>query len=125
MLQKIFAQGRSTVPQEGTLYKIVNVRGHTFELYYGYYDEKERNNPMIEPMPIYPDFLREPQYASDGCAFVTQMQDICHHYIGEDGRLEDRCCAECEYYSHGDELLGICTCPHRRKSPAPPEELNE
>ncbi len=125
MLQKIFAQGRSSAPQEGTLYKIANVRGQTFELYYGYYDEKERSNPMIEPMPIYPDFLREPQYASDGCAFVTQMQDICQYYIGEGGQMEDRCCADCDYYCHGDELLGVCMCPQRRRTPESQEKQKD
>lgn len=128
MLQLIFAQDakeRSPIPQEGTLFKIANVHGHTFELYYGYYDEQERNNPAAEPMPIYPDFIRKPQYTSDGYAFVTQMQDICPYYRGEAERCEDRCCAECEHYCHGDELLGICTCPFTRKSPAPPEERNE
>lgn len=102
------------VPQEGTLYKVLNLHGQTFPLYYGYYEECERQNPAVEPMPIYPDFQKEPRYTQDGFPFVTKMQDRCMHYQGKDSQFSD--CAECHHYLHGDELLGICICPKNRKT---------
>lgn len=120
MLQTIFARGvqdPSPTPQEGTLYKILQVQGSVFELYYGYYEERDRQNPAVEPMPIYPDFLNKPQYTGDGYAFVTKMQDACRHYEGK--AIHCRDCGECAYYFHGQELLGICTCQANRRLPVP------
>lgn len=96
-------------PKEGDLYKVVNLHGHIFELLYGYYEDCERNNPNVDPMPIYPDFLKEPRYTPEGLRFVTKMQDACKHYKGCAATEKD--CAECEFYQHGDELLGVCVCP--------------
>ncbi len=101
-------------PREGALYKVIDLHGYSFPLYYGYYEDWERQNPAVELMPIYPDFLKEPQYTADGFPFVTKMQDICKHYQGKTGRFND--CAECHYYLHGDELLGICICPENKRS---------
>ncbi len=100
--------------QEGDLYKIISLHGHTFPLYYGYYEECERQNPEIDPMPIYPDFLKEPRYTDDGFPFVTKMQDACKHYNGKTGKYND--CAECACYLHGDELIGICICPKNKQN---------
>lgn len=99
-------------PKEGELYKALCVHGAVFEVYYGYYEECERENPAIDPMPIYPDFIKEPQYTSEGFPFVTKMQDACKYYSGRPGEFND--CAECQYYSHGDELLGVCVCPKKQ-----------
>lgn len=30
-------------------------------------------------------------------------------------QLHDSTCEECVFYDHGEELLGICTCPENRK----------
>ena len=98
--------------REGDLYKVVVLHGHSFPLYYGYYEEFERENTSVEPMPIYPDFLKKPKYTQDGYPFVTKMQDACTHYKGISNEFSE--CAECEYYLHGDELLGICTCPENK-----------
>ena len=46
--------------QEGDLYEVLEVYGHTFELRYGYYEERERARG--EPIPIYPDFKKHPLY---------------------------------------------------------------
>ncbi len=100
-------------PREGALYKVVDLHGQQFPLYYGYYEEWERENPGVEPMPIYPDFLAQPQYTPEGFPFVTKMQDPCKHYQGEAGSYHD--CAECSYYRHGDELIGICVCPENKQ----------
>ena len=105
-------QPDSLPPNEGDLYKVLQIHGHSFPLYYGYYELCDRDNPTIDPMPIYPDFETEPQYTKDGFAFVTKMQDACIHYAGKLGKFSE--CAECQYYLHGDELMGICTC-HKNK----------
>ena len=57
--------------KEGDLYKILNIQGHTFKLYYGYYEDCERENPAVEPMPIYPDFIKSPKYTDTGQAFAS------------------------------------------------------
>lgn len=107
---------------EGDLYKVLCVEGEAFPLYYGYYDECERNNVMVEPMPIYPDFLREPRYTAAGFPFVTKMQDACGYYDGHhDGCAE---CAECIWYRHGEELLGTCGCL-KNKQNVPTQESGE
>ena len=97
----------STLAKEGDLYKIITSFGKTFELKYGYYSEAERHSRFNEVVPIYPNFLECPLHTSEGHPFVTQMQDICPHYIGNKNGEE---CCNCVHYLHGDELLGICTC---------------
>lgn len=97
--------------RDGELYKTVNVFGSTFELRYGYYEEYEKGRG--EPIPIYPDFTREPLYTSDGFPFVTQMQELCSHGTS---KFEDGCCADCEHYRDGEELIGICTNENNRKN---------
>lgn len=90
--------------KEGDLYKIIKLYGRTFELRYGYYEEYEKGR--VEPVPIYPNFQELPEYTEDGFPFVTQMQSLCPH--GE-SRFKDGCCVDCRHYSHGEDLLGICT----------------
>lgn len=92
---------------EGELYKVLNVGGTEFPLYYGYYEEFERNSPSAEPIPIYPDFLKEPQYTQEGKPFVTKMQDACAVYRGT--MYDTNECGECIYFEPGEELIGICT----------------
>lgn len=99
--------------KEGELYKSVTVHGRTFELRYGYYDEKERFGRYSEPIPIYPDFTRDPQYTDDGQPFVTAMQDPCEHFIGRDRSIG---CYGCSYFSDGDDLLGVCACKSNRRN---------
>lgn len=111
MLSSIFPQdanSKAGIPKEGELYKVLSIEGNIFKLYYGYYEECERNDPKAEPMPIYPDFLKHPRYTDAGHAFVTKMQDACMHYKGCESESNE--CAECAHYKHGDELIGICTC---------------
>ncbi len=104
----------SQKPSEGDIYKILNLHGHIFEIRYGYYEDYERNNPFIEPIPIYPNFLDAPKYTEEGFPFVTKMQDACEHYQGEYEQEAD--CAECKYYSHCDELIGVCKCINNKLS---------
>ena len=98
--------------RDGDLYKVVTVFGKTFELYYGYYDETERNSKYTEPIPIYPSFIHEPLYTNDGYPFATAMQDICPYFKGSEG--EDSCLA-CSHFEEGEELIGKCTCANRKK----------
>ena len=98
-------------PKEGELYKRVTVEGKTFELYYGYYEDFEREHH--EPIPLYPDFARNPEYTADGIPIVTGMQNPCPYYSGrEDGES----CSECSYFKICRELFGLCTNPQNRKS---------
>ena len=105
--------------QDGELYKVVTVQGVNFELRYGYYEEFERG--IGEPIPIYPDFRKTPQYTKEGHPFVTQMQELCEY--GE-SKFSEGCCADCRYFLFGEELLGICTCPENRKNPSNEESMN-
>ena len=49
--------------REGELYKRLELFGRAFELYYGYYEDYERERG--EPVPIYPDFQKSPEYTPD------------------------------------------------------------
>lgn len=107
---------RPPLPREGELYKRLEAFGKVFVLYYGYYEECDRTNPFCDPIPIYPDFLKEPIYTEEGAPFVTAVQDACIHYKGEESPNEDSTCAECKYFHQGEEWIGICACPKKKKS---------
>ena len=96
--------------RDGDIYKVITLHGKTFEIRYGYYEEFEKE--FGEPIPIYPDFLKFPSYTDNGSPFVTQMQDICQH--GE-SRFREGFCADCQYYQHGDDMIGICTHPANQR----------
>ncbi len=98
---------------EGALYKVLCIEDNTFEIRYGYYAEIEKNNPTVEPMPIYPDFTENPQYTKEGFAFVTKMQDACGYYKGKPSDFRE--CAECEFFKNGEDLIGICICAKNKK----------
>lgn len=102
-----------TRPQEGELFKIIQIHGKTFEIRYGFYEECDRLNHYAEPVEIYPDFIKEPQYTDKGYPFVTAIQSPCQHFQGE--KNENSTCEECAHYQHCEELLAICQCPHNRK----------
>ena len=116
MLSKVFSQNIDSskpLPQEGELYKTVNVEGVMIELRYGYYEDCDRENPLVEPMPIYPDFIKEPQYAENGAPIITMMQDACEQYTGK--KKPDVDCGMCKHFQRKEELFGICTCPENQK----------
>ena len=96
--------------KEGELYKIVTTFGKTFELRYGFYDERDRQSPLCEPAIIYPDFLSEPVYTDEGKPLVTMMQDACERYSGSAKRTPDTTCADCKYFQRGEEWFGVCRC---------------
>lgn len=100
--------------KEGQLYRQLNISGWTFPIYYGYYEESDRHSAFNDPVPIYPDFRASPVYDTAGRPFVTAMQDACGQYAGR--RTHDRDCGSCRYYRPGEDLIGICACPHNRKN---------
>ncbi|MBE6757146.1 MAG: hypothetical protein E7552_01175 [Ruminococcaceae bacterium] len=100
-------------PKEGDLFKTIRLYGKTFELRYGFYEECDRHTPYAEPVAIYPDFIKQPQYTHEGLPFVTEMQAPCEHFDGR--KNEDSGCGECIFYRCCEELLGICDCPKNRR----------
>ena len=104
-------------PIEGELFKRLTLHGKTFELRYGYYEEFERESEFGEPIPIYPDFIKSPMYTDEGYPFVTQMQEACEW--SENRKMPDACCADCTYFRHEDELIGLCDCEKRRRAVSP------
>ena len=101
--------------KDGDLYKVVTVGERQFELYYGYYEDYEKH--AGEPVPIYPDFRLTPVFTDDGMPFVTQMQEACEW--SENRKMPDACCADCTYFRHEDELIGLCDCEKRRRAVSP------
>lgn len=100
---------------EGEFYKEITLHGRTFTLYYGYYDECDRDNPLCEPIVIYPDFQKEPVYTDEGEPFVTMMQDACKSYSGTAKRTPNTTCEECKHFKCREEWFGICKCPKNKK----------
>jgi len=115
MLPKILTQGeeRTSVPKEGDLYKEVTICGKTFRLQYGYYESFERESIFNEPIPIYPNFLEEPDYTCEGIPIVTAMQNVCEYYNGKND--EDSSCSDCIFFERYEELFGLCNCPQNNR----------
>ncbi|MBQ6825765.1 MAG: hypothetical protein IJP34_03795 [Clostridia bacterium] len=116
MLTKVLMQGveQPPTPKEGDLYKEVTISGKTFRLLYGYYESFERESSFNDPMPIYPDFIKEPHYTAEGIPIVTAMQNVCEFYNGK--KDEDSSCADCVFFQKGEELFGFCECPKNKYS---------
>ena len=91
--------------KEGDLYMNIDIEGRVFEIRYGYYEDFERDHN--DPVPIYPDFLKEPIYVG-GTPLVTAMQDACDRFNGKDASLG---CISCKYYEPFEDLIGKCTNP--------------
>jgi hypothetical protein len=91
--------------REGELYKIIRISDLEFEIRYGYYEESDRYSKYNDPIPIFPDFIKNPVYTHDGYLVVTHMQDKCEYYKGKD-KIDE--CYGCKYYEDGIDLIGIC-----------------
>lgn len=116
MLATVFGlnpEKKRDIPKEGELFKIIQLFGKTFEIRYGFYEECDRHTQYAEPIAIYPNFEKEPQYTDDGTPFVTAMQSPCACFSGK--MDENSVCGDCSYYRRGDELLGTCACPKNKK----------
>ena len=114
MLTQIIAQASEQIPapKEGDLYKEITIANKTFRLLYGYYENFERNSQFNEPMPIYPDLIKEPHFTDKGIPIVTAMQNICEYY--NDQNDVDSSCADCSYFQRCEELFGLCNCPQKQ-----------
>ena len=104
---------QNTRPKEGDLYRVIKTHGRVFEIHYGYYDDADRQNPFVEPMEMYPNFVEHPVYTETGIPFATAMQPPCEYFRGDAD--EDNTCYQCGYYARCEELLGVCTCQARYK----------
>lgn len=101
------------VPREGDLHSIIIIGSHSFELRYGYCDERDRVTG--EPYILYPDLLSEPRYTEAGWRIVTALQSVCEHYTPlVDGERED-CCYTCSFYPDRQSEIGTCRCKKMRK----------
>ena len=116
MLTEVLVQGarQALTPKEGDLYKEVTIFDKTFRLLYGYYEEFERESPFNDPMPIYPDFIKEPHYTAGGIPIATAMQNTCEFYNGKND--EDSSCSDCGFFQKYEELFGLCNCPQNKRS---------
>ena len=98
--------------KEGDLYKIIKVFDQEFEIKYGYYEELDRYSIFNEPIPIYPNFFKEPRYTKEGFPFVTHMQDKCIFYKGKENGDS---CYNCLNFKKVEDLIGICKCEFKNK----------
>ena len=125
MIGKISMQDKkqSLTPKEGELYREVTISGKTFRLLYGYYESFERESRFNDPMPIYPDFIKDPHYTDEGVPIVTAMQNVCAFYNGKND--EDSSCSDCTFFKADEELFGLCSCPENNRSNNMTEIKNE
>ncbi len=100
------------LPKEGELYKVYEVGGHTYEIRYGYYAENERGR--VEPLPIFPDFRKEPVYTADGYQLAALIHSACRYYKSDKVKPENYC-GDCNYYSDSKQEIAICKCKKRWK----------
>jgi len=101
--------------KEGELYKVILAFGKTFEIYYGYYEEKDRYSKYPEPVEVFPNFLSEPVYTDSGYPFATAIQSPCKSF--RKVRDFNDCCGDCFFYEEGEELIGICKNKERQRKP--------
>lgn len=106
---------KANIPKEGDLHSVVTVGGYTFELKYGYCDERDRASG--EPYILHPDLASRPLYTEDGRRIVTALQSICSYYLPPDGCERENCCYTCTFYPDKLAEIGICGCAMMRKSP--------
>ncbi len=100
------------IPKEGELHSIVTIGPHSFELRYGYCDERDRASG--EPYILYPDLLSEPLYTQEDYRIVTALQSICQHYAPRDAQEREDCCYTCRFYPNQQAEIEICRCEKMR-----------
>ncbi len=97
--------------EEGSLYKSITIEDNTFDIFYGYYSEAERQR--WEPAPIFPDFTKTPMFTQDGAPYTRADQDVCKHYTPKPQVSGENWCNDCQHYRLGEEVLGVCLCDKR------------
>ena len=100
------------IPKEGDLYAVVTIGSHSFELRYGYCDERDRASG--EPYILYPDLLTYPHFTADGYRIVSALQSVCSHYTIPEGQMGEDCCYTCNHYLDPFDEIGICKCEAMR-----------
>ena len=96
---------------EGDLYKVIKIDDVNIEIKYGYYSENDKYAKYNEPIPIYPDFEKNPLFNKDGFLVVTAMQNKCKYYKGP---TNSDVCHSCQHLMKVEELLGICICKNNK-----------
>lgn len=102
-----------TFPREGDLFAVYTVEDLSFEIRYGYHEERERGR--VEPLPIFPDMVAFPVYTRRGIPVTTYVQAPCKHYAPFQRSAPEEWCGDCLHYDGGREKMGRCLCPERRR----------
>ncbi len=97
---------------EGELYKVITVEEKSFHVYYGYYSDTERE--MWEPVPIFPNFEKEPVFTNEGKPYTRADQDACEHYLPKPDVSGEDWCNDCKHFSLGEDVIGVCRCDKRK-----------
>ncbi|MBQ8229234.1 MAG: hypothetical protein IJZ32_00895 [Clostridia bacterium] len=108
----------------GALYKTVEIDGVRFDIYYGFYNEREKELGY-EPTPVYPNFDKNPQYTKNGELVVAVYKDLCEHYKPLPKTIELDGCVNCVHFDRREEYIGLCKCEHCKKADENPERQNE
>jgi len=103
------------IPREGDLHSVVTIDSYSFELRYGYCDERDRASG--EPYILYPDLLTQPHFTTDGYRIVSALQSVCEHYLVPEGKEQEDCCYTCSHYPNEKDEIGICKCEGMRELP--------
>ncbi len=98
--------------KEGTLYKRLKIKNISFDIFYGYNSETEREK--WGPVPVFPDLVKNEVFTETGERIVRADQDICHLYSPKKSVSGENWCNDCKYYSHGEEIIGICRCKNNK-----------
>lgn len=99
--------------KEGTLYKKLIVHDKAFDILYGYYCDAERGR--WDPTPIYPDFIKNPEYTKKGLPIVTAEQTVCERYTPKKNTSGEEWCNDCTHFKLVEEIIGVCQSPQKRK----------
>ncbi len=109
-------------PNEGDLYKSIEIEGTRFDIYYGYETEEEKTR--WDPSPVYPYFPDQPQYTKDGIPFAVAYQDVCEYYDPFVTETDFHECDNCRLFDKREEFVGLCKCQKRWITPSNDEPLN-
>ena len=110
--------------KDGALYKTIEIDGTRFDIYYGFYNERERELGY-EPTPIYPDFDKNPQYTKSGMPIVAVYKDLCKHFKPLPRMIEIDGCVNCIYFDKREEYIGLCKCESQIRTEENPERQDE
>ena len=116
--------GRVSNIKDGALYKTIEIGGTRFDIYYGFYNEREKKLGY-EPTPIYPDFDKNPSYTKNGTLIVAVYKDLCEHFKPLPQTIELNGCVNCVYFDKKEECIGLCKCTAKQRAKLTPERQDE